>query len=144
MIAGASQHLLGTNSGVSSWSALLGSMGFRGGETLDYKPLDILGKLVHSLSSPTCLVFATIPCAQNLTHSFILYYLTSFKDDSKTNTGNSEKGAVVSVFESMSTLGNEMIKRIPYQHILDQDIAQILGSDFLDSDSKYSDTLTLA
>ncbi|KAF9538540.1 hypothetical protein EC957_006462 [Mortierella hygrophila] len=99
--AGTSQYLLGANSGVSSWSALLGSMGFRGGETLDYKPLDILA---------------------------------SFKDGTKTNTENPEKDAVGSVFESMSALGSEMMKRIPYQHILDQDIAQLLGSDFLDSD----------
>ncbi|KAG0069468.1 hypothetical protein BGZ89_002805 [Linnemannia elongata] len=99
---GASQYLLGTNRGVSSWSALLGSMGFRGGEILDYKPLDIVA---------------------------------SFKDGTKTNTENSEKDTVGSVFESMSTLGSEMMKRIPYQHILDQDIAQLLGSDFLDSDN---------
>ncbi|KAF9139966.1 hypothetical protein BGX30_007220 [Mortierella sp. GBA39] len=99
--AGTSQYLLGANSGVSSWSALLGSMGFYGGEILDYKPLDILA---------------------------------SFKDGTKTNTENPEKDAVGSVFESMSSLGSEMMKRIPFQHLLDQDIAQLLGSDFLDSD----------
>ncbi|KAF9151744.1 hypothetical protein BG015_006264 [Linnemannia schmuckeri] len=99
--AGASQYLLGNNSGVSSWSALLGSMGFFGGETLDYKPLDILASL---------------------------------KDDTKTSPETSEKDAVGSVLESMSALGGEVMKRIPYQDILDQDIAQLLGSDFLDSD----------
>ncbi|KAF8945663.1 hypothetical protein BGZ47_002223 [Haplosporangium gracile] len=98
---GASQYLLGNNSGVSSWSALLGSMGFLGGETSDYKPLDILASL---------------------------------KDSTKTGPENSEEGGMGSVFESMSALGSEMMKRIPYQDILDQDIAQLLGSDFLDSD----------
>lgn len=140
MIAGASQYLLGTNRGVSSWSALLGSMGFRGGEILDYKPLDIVGKLVHSPNPPTRVIYATMPWAQNLYAFCHSYYLASFKDGTKTNTENSEKDTVGSVFESMSTLGSEMMKRIPYQHILDQDIAQLLGSDFLDSDSMYSDT----
>ncbi|KAG0285676.1 hypothetical protein BGZ96_010113 [Linnemannia gamsii] len=111
---GTSQYLLGNNSGISSWSALLGSMGFFGGESLDYKPIDI---------------FAS-------------------KDvETKTSLKNSENenGSVVgssSVLDSMSALGSEMsalgsemMKRIPYQHILDQDIAQLLGSDFLDSDN---------
>lgn len=58
----------------------------------------------------------------------------------KTNSKNlkNKNGSVVessSVLDSMSALGSEMMKRIPYQHILDQDIAQLLGSDFLDSDS---------
>jgi hypothetical protein len=37
------QNLLGSDGGVSSWSTLLGSAGFRGGETLGYKPIDIYG-----------------------------------------------------------------------------------------------------
>ncbi|KAF9550221.1 hypothetical protein EC957_001127 [Mortierella hygrophila] len=36
-----SQNQLGNDNGISSWSALLGSAGFRGGEALSYKPIDI-------------------------------------------------------------------------------------------------------
>ncbi|KAG0284764.1 hypothetical protein BGZ96_010895 [Linnemannia gamsii] len=37
----ASENQLGNNHGISSWSALLGSTGFLGGEFLGYKPIDI-------------------------------------------------------------------------------------------------------
>ncbi|KAF9137652.1 hypothetical protein BGX30_010022 [Mortierella sp. GBA39] len=36
-----SQNQLGNDNGISSWSALLGSAGFRGGEASSYKPIDI-------------------------------------------------------------------------------------------------------
>ncbi|KAG0374223.1 hypothetical protein BGX24_010666 [Mortierella sp. AD032] len=105
----ASQYLLGNDSGISSWSAILGSMGFLGGEALDYKPLDILAS------------FSEGPMTTTTTANPI------HVDQDTTALG--------SVFESMSTLGSEMMKHIPYQHLLDQDIAQLLGSDFLDSDN---------
>jgi hypothetical protein len=59
---------------------------------------------------------------------------TSSKNLENENSGAEESSSVV---ESMSALGSEMMKRLPFQHILDQDIAQLLGSDFLDSDSMY-------
>ncbi|KAF9147730.1 hypothetical protein BG015_010582 [Linnemannia schmuckeri] len=36
-----SHNQLGNDNSISSWSALLGSTGFRGGEALNYKPIDI-------------------------------------------------------------------------------------------------------
>ncbi|KAF9090343.1 hypothetical protein BGX29_011533 [Mortierella sp. GBA35] len=98
------QYLLGNNNGISSWSALLGSMGFLGGETMDYKPLDILASL---------------------------------KDGSNADAENAESSttSLGSVLDSVSVLGSELMKQIPsYQQLLDQDIAQLLGSDLLDSD----------
>ncbi|KAF9905613.1 hypothetical protein EC991_001513 [Linnemannia zychae] len=110
----ANQYLLGNNSGVSSWSALLGSMGFLGGETMDFKPLDI---------------FASMPKGSMATST------SSSSSVTDPNNVDHESTTLGSVFESMSALGGEMMKHIPYQHLLDQDIAQLLGSDFLDSDN---------
>ncbi|KAK3844454.1 MAG: hypothetical protein J3R72DRAFT_70805 [Linnemannia gamsii] len=110
----ASQYLLGNDSGISSWSAILGSMGFLGGEALDYKPLDILASLSEG---PMTTTTTTTITTANPIHV------------------DQDTPALGSVFESMSALGSEMMKHIPYQHLLDQDIAQLLGSDFLDSDT---------
>ncbi|KAF9130912.1 hypothetical protein BGW39_002502 [Mortierella sp. 14UC] len=90
-------------------------MGFLGGETLDYKPLDILASLSEDSKTTTT--------------------TSSSSSAAEPNNVDHNSTALGSVFESMSALGSEMMKHIPYQHLLDQDIAQLLGSDFLDSDN---------
>ncbi|KAF9924167.1 hypothetical protein FBU30_005809, partial [Linnemannia zychae] len=104
----ANQYLIGNNNGISSWSAFLGTMGFFGGEILDYKPLDI-------------------------------FALTSRKSKVDAKTAHSHEGILESVIESVSALGSEMIKQMPTTHFLDHDIAQLLGSDLVESDTSVDE-----